>query len=179
MNLFTAGKRFAAIAAALLVHGINAEDEKTDVAAAIQAKIDEAKAASDVEGAVKSAVDKEREAHASTTAVLREKAAMFDALEKQASESGIDLRAIAAGESLAKTIDSKARDQAKKILGQNAPDNVQVDAAPDAPVSGGKAAQYLKLCEAAEGGDAKACAERDKFFADHSREILPDLSFTD
>lgn len=171
-NPFTAAKRLTAILVALAGFGIDAEDEKTDVAAAIQAKIDEAKGSTDVAGAIKLALDKEREAHVATTTVLREKADMFDALEKQASEAGIDLRTVAGAGTLAETIDGKARDTAKKVLGQNAPESVEIDAAPEAPPAGSNAAlaaQYSSLLEAGKKEEASA------LFSKHAAAILPFL----
>jgi len=173
MNLFATTKRLAAIVTALAGFGINAEDEKTDIAAAIQAKIDEAKASTDVAGAVKLALDKEREAHAATTTVLREKAEMFDALEKQAQESGIDLRIAVKGEGIAKEIDDRARDHARKILGQNAPENAEIDPAPDAPPTGSNAALATKYSSLLQEGKKEEASE---FYAKHSDAILPFLT---
>lgn len=169
MNMFTAAKRLTAILAALAGIGIDASDEKTDVAAAIKAKIDEAKGSTDVDAAVKAAVEKEREAHAATTAVLREKAEMFDALEKQATESGIDLRAAAKGDGIGKEIDGKARDHAKKILGQNAPENHEIDPAPDAPPAGSDASIAARYDALVASGNKD---EASRFYSAHSEAIL-------
>lgn len=176
LNPFAAAKRLTAVLAALAGIGIDAEDEKTDIAAALQAKIDEAKASADVSGAVQTAVqaalEKEREAHLATTTVLREKAEMFDALEKQAQDAGIDLRATAKGGTLAKDLDGKARDHAKKILGSNAPDpNTEIDPAPSAPPTGSKAAHYQQLL-------AKNDPKAEEYLAANMSEILAGASFS-
>lgn len=173
MNLFTATKKLSAIIAVLAGIGIDANDDKVDLATALAEKLDAAKGSVDVDAAVQAALDKERDAHLATTTVLREKADMFDALEKQATEAGIDLRAAANGEGIGKAIDGKARDHAKKILGSNAPEAADLADAPSAPPAGSAGAltkEYLALREA--GDDAKAS----ELMAKHGDSILANIS---
>lgn len=106
MNPFTAHKRLTALAATLLAFGIDLEATE-DAGAALQAKLDDAAKASkdQIAAAVAKATEAEREALKATMEVLTGKAALLDALDKQATAAGVELAALSKDGTLQATLD--------------------------------------------------------------------------